>query len=241
MTIILSVFLYGYRGKTADFARITSVHRTTIAYFLNHGKWDSGQLQEVLKEAVISQKSVFCIVDDTIASHAKPSSQAGHPIEAAVGGIVGYARQGRIENNIDKNNVIIMGHSLGGQGALYMAHHFNGTVYPALFAKCVVLSGYDPQRSANDPVDVTQISIPIIGYASEASYGEDTSRVNYMSLQLGAAIGDDAIVWLPASHGNVPQAAFTMDENGDNCSDLIQRCFDPDGDNKVDTAICPET
>lgn len=92
MAIIVSVFLRGYRGKTIDFAMASSCHRTTIAYFLNHGKWDDGKLQDTLRECVAhtvysesirSGQPVFCIVDDTIASHTKPSSQARHPIEAA--------------------------------------------------------------------------------------------------------------------------------------------------------------
>lgn len=92
MTIVLSVFISGYRGKTIDFAKAGFHHRTTISHFLNHGKWDSSRLEKVLKanvirviyqEAVLSGEPIFCIVDDTIASHAKPSSQAMHPIEAA--------------------------------------------------------------------------------------------------------------------------------------------------------------
>ena len=92
MTIIVSVFLCGYHGKTIDFAKVSSSHRTTVAHFLNNGKWDSDKLQDIVKEHVIhliyqeamrSGKPIFCIVDDTIASHTKPSSQALHPIEAA--------------------------------------------------------------------------------------------------------------------------------------------------------------
>ena len=37
MTIIVSVFLRGYRGKTVDFSITSQHHRTTVAYFLNHG------------------------------------------------------------------------------------------------------------------------------------------------------------------------------------------------------------
>ena len=92
MTIIVSVFLRGYRGKTVDFAEVSCQHRTTTAYFLNHGKWNDHTLRDTLKSAVIqviyreaqrSGQPVFCIVDDTIASHTRPSSQAVHPIEAA--------------------------------------------------------------------------------------------------------------------------------------------------------------
>lgn len=92
MTIIVSVFLRGYRGKTIDFAQVSQHHRTTIAYFLNHGKWNDLALEDTLKSSVVqiiyqeakrSGQPILCIVDDTIASHAKPSSQAVHPIEAA--------------------------------------------------------------------------------------------------------------------------------------------------------------
>ena len=67
-------------------------HRTTIAHFLNSGKWDDSLLSDTLKcsvieiiysEAARTGKPVFCIVDDTIASKTKPSSQALHPIEDA--------------------------------------------------------------------------------------------------------------------------------------------------------------
>ena len=54
--------------------------RTTIAHFLNSGKWDDTLLENALKSSVVeiiyseaqrTGKPVFCIVDDTIAS--KPS------------------------------------------------------------------------------------------------------------------------------------------------------------------------
>lgn len=92
MSILISIFLSGYHGKTTDFAKNSSCHRTTIAHFLNSGKWDDSLLSDTLKRSVIeiiyseathTGKPVFCIVDDTIASKTKPSSQALHPIEDA--------------------------------------------------------------------------------------------------------------------------------------------------------------
>lgn len=82
----------GYRGKTIDFAQVSQHHRTTTAYFLNQGKWNDLALEDTLKSSVVqiiyqeaerSGQPVLCIVDDTIAWHTKPSSQAVHPIEAA--------------------------------------------------------------------------------------------------------------------------------------------------------------
>ncbi|TGY97178.1 hypothetical protein E5329_05730 [Petralouisia muris] len=40
-------------------------------------------IQVIYQEAQRSGQPVFCIRDDTIASHTRPSSQDGHPIEAA--------------------------------------------------------------------------------------------------------------------------------------------------------------
>ena len=53
MTIIISVFLRGYRGKTVDFSIVRQHHRTTVAYFLNHGKWDDSALQKALKSSIV--------------------------------------------------------------------------------------------------------------------------------------------------------------------------------------------
>ena len=92
ISILISIFISGYHGKTTDFAKNSHCHRTTIAHFLNAGKWDDSLLSDTLKRSVIeiiyseaarTGKPVFCIVDDTIASKTKPSSQALHPIEDA--------------------------------------------------------------------------------------------------------------------------------------------------------------
>lgn len=104
MAVLVSVFSLGYKGKTVNFSMHSPCHRTTLAHFLNRGKWDDPLLEDILKasvvqmvyqEAVRSQKPVFCIVDDTIASKTKPSSQALHPIEDA------YFHQSHLKNRQD--------------------------------------------------------------------------------------------------------------------------------------------
>ena len=90
--IVTYVFIQGYNGKTVNFEKFSINHRTTIVHFLNKGKWDDTKSQNILKSKVIETvynearrtgNPIFCIVDDTISSHTKPSSQALHPIEAA--------------------------------------------------------------------------------------------------------------------------------------------------------------
>ena len=92
ISILISIFISGYHGRTTDFAKNSSCHRTTIAHFLNSGKWNDSLLSDTLKQSVIeiiyseaarTGKPVFCIMDDTIASKTKPLSRALHPIEDA--------------------------------------------------------------------------------------------------------------------------------------------------------------
>ena len=89
MAILISVFSLGYHGKTVDFDRYSPCHRTTVAHFLNKGKWDDVRLEDMLRSTVVqliyreaqrSGKPVSCIVDDTISSKTKPSSRTFHPI-----------------------------------------------------------------------------------------------------------------------------------------------------------------
>lgn len=88
----MAAFSLGYKGKTRQFAETGACHRTTIAHFLNKGKWNSAKLEELLKKAVINiiyseaartGMPIYCFVDDTISSKTKPSSKALHPIQDA--------------------------------------------------------------------------------------------------------------------------------------------------------------
>ena len=92
MSILIAVFMPGYKGKTTQMSAECEEHRTTIAHFLNQGHWDDNALECAIKQYVIrtiyaeaerTGKPVFCIVDDTISSKTKPSSRALHPIEDA--------------------------------------------------------------------------------------------------------------------------------------------------------------
>jgi len=92
LAIIIAVFTIGYKGKTVNFAKYSPCHRTTVAHFLNAGKWNDNKLENLMKkivmekiynESITTGKPIYCIVDDTISSKTKPSSQAGCPIEDA--------------------------------------------------------------------------------------------------------------------------------------------------------------
>ena len=115
------------------------------------------------------------------------------------------------EHNIDINNIIISGHSLGGQGALYMAHQL-----PEYFSKVVVLSGYHPR------IDIEEIAIPTIGYVGMSNTGEDHASIYYMHGDFADVFGEESVFDIKSSHGSLPLTAFNEDKDSNNRSDIIE-------------------
>lgn len=118
------------------------------------------------------------------------------------------------DHNIDVDRIIVVGHSLGGQGALYMAYEL-----PEYFSRCVVLSGYNPG------IDITKIKIPTIGFVGTESAGEDTGSISYMKQYFMEVFGDENTFFFETSHGGIPSAAFSFDTDDDDKSDLIEWMF----------------
>lgn len=87
--IILSSCMNGNSGKMADYAEIGAVRRTTYGHFLSKGKWDEEKVakpqecqsfQTISKLAETPKTPVF-VIDDTVITKTKPSSQAKRPTE----------------------------------------------------------------------------------------------------------------------------------------------------------------
>jgi len=119
------------------------------------------------------------------------------------------------EHNVDTGNIVIVGHSLGGQGALYMAHQL-----PEYFSKCVVLSGYPAG------IDISEIKIPTIGYVGQYNCGESRDSINYMMNYFAPVFGEENTFSIPTSHGKLPFVVFNQDVDDNNRSDVIEWMFD---------------
>lgn len=117
------------------------------------------------------------------------------------------------EHNVNTDKIYISGHSLGGQGCLYMTHEL-----PDYLAACVSTSPYVPG------VDLTEVEIPVIAYVGSTAYGEDGTSYQY-ALRLQDIFGEGSVTVLPTYHGGVPSAAFNLDEDGNGQSDLIEWLF----------------
>lgn len=115
------------------------------------------------------------------------------------------------ENKVDKDKIMLSGHSLGGLGSMYIAYHSQGR-YSAL----AVMSGYNPG------VDLNGITIPTVGYVGTPGGGEDTNSYNFMVSKFKTKFGDANTFVRNTTHGNIPRVAYTEDANKDNKSDLME-------------------
>lgn len=116
-------------------------------------------------------------------------------------------------HNVDTSRIYIMGHSLGGQGSLYLASYLSD-----YFAACVALSPYRPGSV------IYNLEMPIRLYVGTVSAGEDEGSINYANSIVGI-VGSDNLISVSSSHGNLPIHAFRRDKDQNGRSDLFEWLF----------------
>ena len=112
------------------------------------------------------------------------------------------------DHAIDKNNIAVAGHSLGGMGAIYMAEHMDD-----IFTKAAVISGY------NVGIDTSQIDIPIVGYVGTSENNQPMNQLFRDNL------GEEYLVKVDSNHGGAPTQVFNRDTDGNGRSDIIEWLF----------------
>lgn len=114
-------------------------------------------------------------------------------------------------HKIDKDKIMLSGHSMGGLGSMYVAYHS-----PDRYSSLAVMSGYNPG------VDLNGIKIPTVGYVGTPAAGEDSSSYNFTVGTFKNRFGEANTFVRNATHGGLPRAAYTEDLNKDNKSDLME-------------------
>ena len=117
-------------------------------------------------------------------------------------------------NNVDVNKIIICGHSLGGIGTQYMAYELQ-----EYFSAQVIISGYGVNAK------IEEITIPTRAYVGKQNCGEDSNSVKYTHNTLKNIFGEESIFSLDAGHSPALKMSFTLDEDGNNKSDLLEWMF----------------
>ena len=115
-------------------------------------------------------------------------------------------------HNVDTNRIYIIGHSLGGQGALYVASKLDK------FAACITLSPYNPG------CDLSTLPTKTISIAGNTKKGEDSASVAYAN-SLKSTIGETNVVFIETNHGKLPEMLLSIDDDNNKCSDFLEWLF----------------
>ena len=142
----------------------------------------------------------------------------GNPrAENTIKGIIEFAIN---EYNVDKNNIVLMGHSDGGSGVVYVSRKNQD-----LFSKLVVMSGF---MGFNDAPDYYK-RIPLKGYTtknpargSDPNGGGDGNTGMVNSFMRIGRLSDLYQFPKEVTHDEVQEKAMTLDENNNGKSDLIE-------------------
>ena len=73
--------------------------------------------------------------------------------------------------------------------------------------------------------DIEKITIPTRAYVGQRTYGEDANSENYTMTRLKDVFGEEAIYSLQTGHVPALKVSFTLDEDGNNRSDLLEWMF----------------
>ena len=118
---------------------------------------------------------------------------------------------------IDRDNIVIAGHSLGGSGTLKIASensdHF--------FSRALILSASNTIEAV-----VNKVNIPVYG-ASGNGEGYTADLVKTIAKNNKNKGNDYEPYYRSVNtvHGSVPAYAFNIDENGNGCADLFELLF----------------
>lgn len=113
--------------------------------------------------------------------------------------------------NINPDNIIIAGASLGAFGAEYMACNL-----PGYFTRLMVISSFESRTNPS------RIQIPAIGFVGQAKYGEDKYSEKYMLGKFAKVFGRENVFVLEASHNKILEATFLLDKDENGRSDAIE-------------------
>ncbi len=126
-------------------------------------------------------------------------------------------------HKVDKDNIALAGHSLGGMGTIYMAKHMGD-----VFSRAAVISGYQT-RDKEGTIDISSINIPIMGYVGTS--GGDSGAWNYMAQTVtdpktGKKVRRfQNLVQVSSAHGDAPGWSLMEDKNGNGRSDFFEWLF----------------
>ena len=118
-------------------------------------------------------------------------------------------------HNVDKDKISLIGFSLGGAGALYLANEMSD-----VFKKAVTLSPYNPGNLSS------KMKIPTKAFAGGNDDNRDGGPIKMTKGRLKNILGEENCKIIPGkSHGQLPPTVFKTDADKNGCSDIIEWLF----------------
>ena len=121
--------------------------------------------------------------------------------------------------NIDINNVVLMGHSMGGRGSIYLSYGMYQKYSENYFSAIVTISsnvnGPYPKDNPNSGYDYFS-SMKMRGYSEG---GERNGFYDWLGKS------NEHIYFPNASHGSITEIALKQDDNNNEISDLMEWLF----------------
>ena len=125
--------------------------------------------------------------------------------------------------NIDEENIVLMGHSLGGVGVVKVSYEMQKKYNIDYFNKLVIMSGFTdlryPKNDLNSGYNYFS-SKPIRDYDEK---DEDNASIDFFNW-LGKST-DDLLIYKGVSHSKMPEVAIIEDKDNNGISDLIEWLF----------------
>ncbi len=147
---------------------------------------------------------------------------------SSIKALIDYSKE---KYNIDLNNVMLMGHSMGGDGVVHVSYEMQKKYSYDYFNKLVIMSGTNSLKYPSNDIEsgLTYFkNKEVIGYAEKElckPFFEWIGKPENFKYMKGI------------SHSNVPSVAMKLDENKDGISDISYWLF---GD-KANTKKKPDT
>ena len=118
-------------------------------------------------------------------------------------------------HNVDKDNISLMGFSLGGAGALYFANEMSD-----VFKKAVTLSPYEPGNLGS------KMKIPTKAFAGSRDDNRAGGPIKMTTGKLKNILGaDNCKIIQGKGHSQLPGAVLCTDADKNGCSDIIEWLF----------------
>ena len=203
VSLPLIVWLHG-SGELSYQPNMSIENFTNVAFTKVIRNWNKYNL-EPIPAIIVAPQASGTWQDESIDKHMES--------------IVALIKYAQAEYNIDANNIVLMGHSIGGNGVVYLSYEMQNKYGVDYFNKLVIMSGTRDLKYPNNNLESGYNYFSkkeVLGYSVDLRCKRFFTWINEE---------ENFKLYKGTSHGSIPEKALTDDSNNDGVSDLIYLLF----------------